>query len=189
MTSRALSLALLASASLGTLPSPAAAGGQPFFIRTFGSATFTDASPPDLAGTMDGFVGIQEGGFDFQFAIVPFSILLPDPPHPPPGTFSGSFTLIGPDPADTLAGSMTGVSFLNDADELTGSGTWEALTGSGLYAGLTGTGSFTYGALLTGGDAFMSFEGALIPAPPAAAGFACLGAALALTRRSRPTPS
>ena len=156
-------VALLAALPL-MAAAPALAQGD-FYGRTMGTFSFEDAEPPLLAGTIEQFFIEFEGPVVFDLLNISFEITQHDDG---PDSLIGAVTFLGADPADSLSGSLSGVTFPNKDGVWTGGGDWTANTGAGAFAGLSGHGSFTLSLFISDGAATTSFEGMLIPAPTSA---------------------
>ena len=171
-------VALLAALPL-LAAAPAFAQGD-FYGRTMGTFSFEDAEPPLLSGTIEQFFIEFESPVVFDLLNISFEITRHDDG---PDSLIGAVTFLGANPADTLSGVVSGITFPNKDGVWTGGGDWTADTGAGAFAGLSGHGSFTLALFIGKGAATTSFEGTLIPAPAPAV---LLVAALpAVTRRRR----
>ncbi len=153
-----------------------------FFGRTVGSLAFTDSEPPVLSGTLEQFFITFKGPVTFETLLLSFEIVQEEPA---PDAMSGEFTFFGTDPANSLSGSFSGISFPNEDGIWTGAGFWTASLGTGAFEGLSGEGKYSLALTVDGGKAATAFNGTIVPAPGAAL---CFGAMLAASTRRRRSP-
>jgi hypothetical protein len=156
--------------------------GTDFFGRTVGSFVFTDAEPPIITGSLDGFFIVLEGA-PFQSLTMTFEITRHDQG---PDDMVGMFTFIGADPGDTLSGTYEGINFPNKDGVWTGAGSWTADVGSGAFSDLSGEGTWTTALFIDDGSAATTFNGVIVPAPGAGAAVVVGLLMTARRRRSRP---
>jgi hypothetical protein len=157
----------------------AAPAQELFFGRTVGSLTFSDREPPILSGTLEQFFITFKGPVTFETLLMTFEIVQEEPK---PDAMSGAFTFFGTDPANSLSGTFSGISFPNEDGIWTGAGFWTTSMGTGAFEGLSGEGKYSVALTVDGGEAATAFNGTIVPAP---AGALCFGAMLAANVRRR----
>ncbi len=174
-------LSLLVGALLGLMSASAYAQGE-FFGRTVGSLTLHDADPPVFTGDLAQFFIEFKGPVIFDNLVLTFQITQDETP---PDEMIGGFTFFGVDPANSLSGTITGISFPNEKGIWTGAGSWSASNGTGDFIGLSGEGTYSVALAINAGEAATAFNGTIVPAPAAAAPFGVVLAMGLRRRRSR----